>query len=712
MSEIEKILQSMTLEQKIAQLIQIPYTCYSKEEAEEWARRGVGSFLHVMGDEARHLQKIAVESGAKIPLLFGIDAIHGHCLNNRATVFPTQLSMACSFSPELIKKMGRATAREVSANGLHWTFSPVLCLARDDRWGRVGETFGEDPYLAGELGAAIIEGYQGEDNSADTSIIACAKHYIGYGEATGGRDSYDTSVTYRKIKETFLPPFERAIEAGCASVMTAYGSIDGTPCTADKKLLREILKDQLKFNGFVVTDWQNVAHLIHEQHVAENEREASRIALEAGNDMMMNAPEFYESMISLVKSGGVDEALVDEAVMRILNVKERFGLLDDPFKQADEGYFGCEEHLHIAEEIAEESVVLLKNDGVLPLEGKYQNILVVGQSADDIHCQYGDWTYFSHPLPNYEEMPRRPYCTLLEGVREVGKEFGCNVTYEKGCEIESDDESGFANAVKAAEKCDLIIFACGDNIRLAAEGRDRADVALTKSQKKLFAELCRTGKPIVSVLISTKPLCIPEIDAASNAVLTNFNGGMFGGRALAKTIFGELNPSGKLPISFPYHVGQQPVYYNQLPGWHADSYIDMPNKPLYPFGKGLSYTSFAYSDLQFDNRSLKLKVTVTNTGERDGKEVVQIYFRDLVSSVITPVKRLIAFRKIALSAGESATLEFGFTRNDFSLINAREERVTEAGEFEIMAGGSSNDNDLLKMMFILKLKGNEIQYKN
>lgn len=688
----------MTLEQKVAQLVQITYAHISKEEAEEWARRGVGSFLHVLGDEARHLQKIATQSGAKIPLLFGIDAIHGHCLNKRATVFPTQLSMACSFDPELIKKMGRATAREVSADGLHWTFSPVLCLARDIRWGRVGETFGEDPFLAGELGAAIIEGYQGGD---DASIIACAKHYIGYGEATGGRDSYDTSVTYRKIKEVFLPPFARAIEAGCASVMTAYGSIDGTPCTADKKLLCDILKDGLNFNGFVVTDWQNVGHLIRDQHLAKNEKDASLISLEAGNDMMMNAPEFYESMISLVKSGEVQESLVDEAVMRILSVKERFGLLDDPYKQANEDYLACEEHLRLAEEIAEESAVLLKNDGILPIERKYKNILVVGQSADDIRCQYGDWTYFSHPLPDYEQPPHRPYCTLLEGVRESAERLGCNVVYEKGCEIESNDESGIEVAVKAAEKCDLIVFACGDNIHLAAEGCDRADVTLTKAQNQLFAALCQTNKPIVSILVATKPLCIPEIDRSSNAVLTNFNGGMFGGRSLAKVLFGELNPSGKLPISFPHHVGQQPVYYNQLPGWHASSYVDMPNKPLYPFGKGLSYASFAYSDCRFDVQTLKLKVTVTNTGVRDGKEVVQIYCRDLVSSVMTPVKRLIAFRKIAISAGESKTLEFEFTRKDFSLVNAQEERVTETGEFEIMAGGSSDDGDLLKTNFIL-----------
>lgn len=350
----------MTLEQKVAQLIQIPYAQVVREKAIEWMKRGVGSFLHVFGEDARELQKIAIESGAHIPLLFGIDAVHGHCLNRKATVFPTQLSMACSFDPDLIKRMAQAAAKEISADGLHQTFSPVLCLGRDIRWGRVDETFGEDPYLAGELGAAMVKGYQGEDNAADTSVMACAKHYIGYGEATGARDSYDTSITYRKVKDTFLPPFEKAVKAGCASIMTAYGSIDGTPCTSDKKSLREILKTELGFDGFVVTDWQNVAHLICDQHTAADDKEASKQALESGNDMMMNAPEFYDAVLSLVRSGEVDEKLLDEAVERILTAKMCFGLFDNPFKQADAKYLGCADHLRLNKELTRESMVLKK----------------------------------------------------------------------------------------------------------------------------------------------------------------------------------------------------------------------------------------------------------------------------------------------------------------------------------------------------------------
>lgn len=695
MTQVDRIIKNMTLEQKAAQLIQIPYAQCGKELSEEWARRGAGSFLHVFGEDAKHLQQIAIESGAHIPLLFGIDAVHGHCLNRKATVFPTQLSMACSFDPALMKQMAAAAAKEISADGLHQTFSPVLCLGRDIRWGRVDETFGEDPYLAGELGAAMVEGYQGEDNAADTSVIACAKHYIGYGEATGARDSYDTSITYRKVKDTFLPPFEKAVAAGCASVMTAYGSIDGTPCTADKKLLKELLKGQLGFDGFVVTDWQNVGHLVHDQYVAANEKEASRMALESGNDMMMNAPEFYNAVLELVRGGEIAESLLDEAVRRILMIKMRFGLFGNPYKQADEKYLGCKEHLQLNKKIAEESTVLLKNDGVLPLTGK-KNILVAGASADDIRCNYGDWTYFSHPLPNYDTPPVRPYVTFYEGVQELAAKYNCTVQYVKGCEINAEIEGGIDKAVAAAKKADIVLFACGDNILLAHEGCDRADMRLPESQRELFKALCGVGKPIVTALISTKPLCIPEIDEQSSAVLTNFNGGMFGGLALAKVIFDEINPSGKLPISFPYHVGQQPCYYNQLPGWHAASYTDMPREPLYSFGHGLSYTKFVYSDISFDEKTLTLKVTVRNVGKCDGTETVQVYFRDLVSSVLTPVKRLVAFRKVPLAAGKSKAEKFTFTQQDFSFVNANEERVTEPGVFEITVGGGSRDKDLCK----------------
>ncbi len=698
MVTIKEIIKNMTLEQKAAQLVQIPYSQVGREKAEEWAKRGVGSFLHVFGDEAKHLQEIAVQSGAKIPLLFGIDAVHGHCLNRKATVFPTQLGMACSFDPTLVKNVAQATAREIAADGLHWTFSPVLCLGRDIRWGRVGETFGEDPLLAGELGAAMVEGYQGDDNASDTSVIACAKHFIGYGEATGGRDSCDSSVTYRKIRELFLPPFERAIKSGCATVMTAYGSIDGTPCTSDKKLLKEILKEQLNFDGFVVTDWQNISHLIHDQHVAEDDKQASRLAIERGNDMMMNAPEFLKTVTELVQNGEVSENTIDEAVERILKVKTRFGLFADPFKHAEKNYLGCEDHLRLNKDMARESVVLLKNNGILPLSSN-KKILVVGPSADDIRCNYGDWTYFSHPVFDYEKQPSRPYVTFLEGVLEVGQRRGFAVKYVKGCEINDEIEGGIADAVGEAKKADIILFACGDNILLASEGKDRADIRLPKAQRDLFQALHSANKPIVTALICTKPLCIPEVDDKSAAVLTNFNGGMFGGLALAEAIFGEIDPSGRLPISFPRHIGQQPCYYNQLPGWHCRSYVDMPETPLYSFGMGLSYTSFTYTETDFDEDNLVLRVKVNNVGDRDGTDIVQIYMRDTVSSVMTHVKRLIAFRKLRLKSGESKDVVFGFLARDFSFVNAQEQRAVESGEFEITVGASEEIKFKVQLRF-------------
>ncbi len=691
--KIKQIISGMTLEQKAAQCTQISYAHVTKEQAEEWARRGVGSFLHVIGDEARRLQGIAVNSG-NIPIIFGIDAIHGHCLNRKATVYPSQLSMACSWDSAIVKKIARQTAEEVTTDGVHWVFSPVLCLARDIRWGRVDETFGEDGYLAGELGAAIVKGYQGEDNTGATSVVACAKHFIGYGEATGGRDSYDSELTYRKIKDTFLPPFQKAFDAGCASVMTAYGSIDGTPCTADDVLLKDILRDEAGFDGFTVTDWANVDHLVNTHMCYENTDEAAIAALNGGNDMMMFTSAFYDAIINAVKSGRIDEKKLDKAVEHILSVKIRFGMFDDPYKNTNKSVLACTEHLQTAKKIAQEGVVLLKNDGILPLDKKLK-IAVVGENATDIRAQYGDWTYFTHPTPNYETKPVRPYVTLLEGVAaraKAGYELGCHVLGEA-------DDGEIQKAVELAKNSDVIIFAFGDNVKISGEWHDLGKCEPTSSQQKLFDALCAVGKPIISVMIASKPLCIPQIAERSNALITNFNGGMFGGEAIAKVIFGEINPCGKLPITFPYHIGQQPCYYAQLLGWHGTKYQDLPEKPLFPFGFGLSYTRYSYTDVKFDEKNLKLSATVTNTGDRDGTEIAQVYFRDKVSTVLTPVKRLIAFKRVGLKSGESKSIEFEFTPKNFSFVNKAEKRVTEKGEFTIMIGGSSDDGDLTKLDF-------------
>lgn len=698
----KEILTQMTLAEKAAQMVQVPFAYVTREEALDWAKRGAGSFLHVLGEDAREIQQHALGTRLGIPVLFGIDAIHGHGLNQKAAIFPSQLAAACSWNPAVAEEMGRVTAREVSADGLHWTFSPVLCLGRDTRWGRINETFGEDPYLAGELGAAIIRGYQGENIADGEHILACAKHYIGYGDAIGGRDSCDTEMTFRKLKETFLPPFQRAVEAGVATIMTAYGSIDGTPFTASERAMREILRGELGFAGFVVTDWDNVASLVEKQFVAKDIEEASLLAARAGNDMMMTTTAFYESAIRLVESGALDESVLDEAVMNILRVKLAMGLFEQPQDRGTPACLGCAEHLQSALFAARESITLLKNDGILPLNNSIRKIAVVGANADDIRAQYGDWTYFTHPHPSPKQTPARPYVTLLEGVRLLAQPRGIAVSFARGCGPLPSEADDLDAAVAAASEADVVIFGVGDVIEQAGEYRDRADLSLSGAQEALFERLLALGKPIVTVLISTKPLCVSRVAEGSSAFFAAFNGGMYGGQAVAEAIFGEINPAGKLPISFPRHSGQIPVYYNSLPGWHGGRYVDLPETPLFAFGEGLSYTSFTYSNLRVEQASLRIFVTLTNIGARAGNETAEVYVCDLVSSILTPIKRLVAFQKVHLESGESRELVFQLRRDDFSLVRADETRVVEPGDFTLFVGGSSKDSDLLSQGITLE----------
>ena len=703
--QVEQLLRKMTIEEKAAQMVQVPYAMVGREEALRWARLGAGSFLHVLGDNAREIQKTAMEeSRLGIPVIFGIDAIHGHGLNENATIFPTQLAAACSFDPAVAEEMGRVTAREVATDGLHWTFSPVLCLGRDTRWGRVNETFGEDPYLAGEMGAAIVRGYQGESLDSDESILACAKHYIGYGEATGARDSVDTEMTYRKMREVFLPPFRRAVEAGCATIMTAYGSIDGTPFTIDEKSMKDILRGELGFDGFVVTDWDNVNSLVRRQHVAKDAKEASLLAAKAGNDMIMTSTEFYEAAIAGVREGTIPETLLDDAVRHILTIKLRMNLFEKPEKKGVPGCFGCEAHLDAARRAAEKSVVLLENNGVLPFAGDVKKIAVIGPNADDIRAQYGDWTYFSHPLPNPTHPAMRPYATVKEGMGAACAARGAACVYHQGCGVLASDADDIAGAVEAARDADAIVLVLGDEISLIGEEKDRACLELSGRQAELFAALRALGIPLVTVLVASKPLAMGAAATEADAFVCAFNGGMFGGEAVAKVLFGEVNPSGRLPISFPRHSGQLPVYYNGLPGWHrreGKGYCDLPLEPLYAFGQGMGYSAFAYSGLEIKADTLTASVTVENVGEYVGTETVQFYMRDVVSSVITPVRQLIGIKQVTLFPGESARVSMQFDREAFSLVNRQEQRVVEPGEFVLMAGRSSRAQDLLEVSFTL-----------
>lgn len=705
----KSLLQQMTTEEKVAQMIQVSYADVGREEAIRWASLGAGSFLHVLGDDAREVQRAAMQTRLGIPVIFGIDAIHGHGLNKNATIFPSQLAVACSWDPELVEKMGEVTAREVATDGLHWTFSPVLCLGRDTRWGRINETFGEDSYLTGELGAAIIRGYQGEDLSDGEHILACAKHYLGYGEAVGARDACDSEVTERKVREVFLPPFKKAVEAGCATIMTAYGSTDSSPLTANRRLMHDILRNELGFDGFVITDWDNTKNLLTRQHVAKDIEEASIMAAKAGNDMIMVTLDFYEAMLSALKNGAVDISVIDEAVLHILTVKYEMELFEKPEKTGKADCFSCEEHLAVALDASRKSVTLLRNNGMLPLDSACKKVAVIGPNADDIRAQYGDWTYFTHPHPDPSRTPVRPYVTVKEGIEALCKENGAEFSYAKGCSVlptvsEPDtvcENADLDAAVAIAKEADAVIYVVGDMIDQFGEYKDRADLSLSGRQTELFYRLQATGKPICTVLVASKPLCLGDVAEKADAVICSFNGGMFGGQAVAEAVFGKLNPSGRLPISFPRHSGQLPVYYNQLPGWHGGKYCDLPATPLFAFGEGIGYTSFEFSNLNFCKDSYTVTLDVENTGKCEGTETIQLYLHDVVSSVMTVGKRLIAFKKINLTPGEKQTVTITLSREDFTLINAECKAVVEPGEFILMAGKSSKDKDMIKITVTL-----------
>lgn len=706
--KIENILSQMTLEQKVAQMMQLPYnSTMDFEEALDWARKGAGSFLNVIGEPARLLQEAACNSKLGIPLIFGVDAVRGHALNENATVFPTQLACACSWDREIAKTMGEVTAKEVRADGLHWTFSPLLCLARDTRWGRVNETFGEDPYLVGELAAATIKGYQGDNLADGEHILACAKHYIAYGESTGAKDAYDSPVTYRKIREVFLPPFKKAVDAKVATIMTAYGSIDGTPVGIDEYIMKDVLRDELGFDGFVVTDWKNATSLVTKQMIAANDVQAATLTANGGNDMIMSSPEFYQAAIDSVKSGMLDEKIIDDAVRNILRIKLRMGIFENYNGKVDASFIGCQEHQLKALEAARRSVTLLKNGGVLPLD-KNTRVALIGKNADDIKAQYGDWTYFTHPVPDPDHIAKRPYTTLKEGMMGISDA----VTYSFGCGPLTDDKDDIEGAVNVAKAADVIVLAVGDEISQIGEKKDRANLSLSGRQLELFNELKKLSKPIVTVLISSKPLAIPEVAEGSDALLVAFNGGAHGGRAVAEVLYGKYEPCGRLPISFPYHSGQVPVYYNHYLGWHGKSngeyvegkYCDLPQNPLFTFGEGLAYTGFEYSNIEFDAKTLVASVTVTNTGNRPALETVQVYFRDMVSSVLTPLKQLIAYKQVRLEPKQSEKVTFTLDKMDFSLVNKKEKRVVEEGEFQLLIGHSAKDSDLLKISFEHKFK--------
>lgn len=704
---VADLLSRMTLEEKVGQLYQHNGNDHPQEQIEQ---NHVGSFLHVLGEVNNELQRLASETRLGIPLIFGIDAIHGHAFWPTATVFPTQLALACSWNQDLVRDVGRITAKEVAATGAHWTFSPVLGTVRDLRWGRVNETFGEDPYLIGALGRAIVEGYQGDDLSDPDTILACAKHYAAYSETQGGRDSSEAEHTERKMRSIFLKPFKDVVEAGCATIMAGYQAIDGVPCSANRWLLHDVLRDEWGFEGFVVSDWDNIGRMIYDQNVCATLEEAIALAVPAGNDMAMVTTNFCETTLKLVRDGALDEAVIDEACRRILRLKFALGLFDDNRYidlDAIGEVVGNADHRAVALEAAYQSIVLLKNENdLLPLSTDVKRIAVIGPNADDVVAQLGDWvSWEQRGSADGTSRPRESISTVLDGMRARP---GILVDYRRGCDVKDPHDADIDDAVKVAAEADVAILVLGDDTTLNGETRDRANLDLSGAQLQLVQAVHATGTPVVVVLISGKPLSIPWIAEHIPAIVEAWNPGMAGGEAVAGILFGDRNPMGRLSVSFPYHVGQQPIFYNQMPGWHGGKYADMPVEPLFAFGYGLSYTRFVYDDLEVltpeleHGDDLQVQIMVSNIGERAGTEVVQLYVRDLFSSVTTPVKELKAFARVELEPGESQQVGLTVPYEQLALVNQHCETVVESGEFSVMVGSSSRDQDLLKAKFLVR----------
>lgn len=693
----------MTLEEKVGQLMMWDAR---GEDLSFINTRQPGSILHILGAKVGRAMDLAARNRLGIPLLVGEDGIHGHSFWKGSTIFPTELGLAGSWNPELIEQVGRVTAEEMAPTGIHWTFSPVLCLTRDLRWGRTGETFGEDPYLIGEFGAALIRGFQGKGLDDPTGVLATAKHYAGYSETQGGRDASEADISRRKLRSYFLPPFERAARSGAMTFMTGYQSMDGVPSTINRWLLTDVLKNEWGFRGVLVTDWDNVGRLVYEQKVAASYADAAIMALRAGNDIMMTTPRFYEGALEAVRAGRLAESEIDAPVRRLLALKFRMGLFENQ-RRPDLARAAAEiarpDHRAANLAAARQSLVLLQNKGLLPLDtAKVKSIAVVGPNADDDLQQLGDWSLGSpqHP-PEAGKHPREKTTTVLDGIRALAP-AGVTVRYERGCAIVDDDLSGIPAAVAAAQAADVVVAVVGDHLKFIGEEKSTATLELQGGQVALLDALEKTGKPMIVALVNSKPLVLPPSAKRAAAILEGFNSGMEGGRAVAEAAFGQLNPSGKLTISIPVHVGQQPVFYSQVRGQHGDRYADLTQEPLFPFGHGLSYTQYRYSNLSLSSPTLArgqtatVSVDVENTGPRAGDEIVQVYVSDVVTSATWVNKALKGFARVHLAPGEKKTVPVALPWEAFQIVDAEGRSVVEPGEFAILVGPSSRDRDLLK----------------
>ena len=754
---IADLLGRMTLEEKVGQMMQLD--ARSGDLDDLIVNKHVGSILHTSpSDLPKAVETVNTKTRLGIPLVIGDDCIHGYSFWPGATIFPEQLGMATTWDSEKVQAAGRATAEEVSATGVHWTFSPVLCIARDTRWGRVGETFGEDPYLIGEMASSIVKGYQGGAKAgeplAKDAILACAKHFAGYSETQGGRDASEADLSHRKLESWFLPPFERVAKEGCGTFMLGYESIEGVPVTFNKWLLSDRLRGAWNYQGTLITDWDNVGRSVWEQKVKPDYVQAAADAVKSGNDLVMTTPKFYEGAIEAVKTGLLDESLIDAAVARILALKFRLGLFEDPRLPDQErinAVIGSEEHQQLNLEVAREAVALLKNNGSLPFNAAgAKRIAVVGPLADDAQTQLGDWAGSSGQI-NWmpDGHPREMITTVLDGFKQLSPE-GCEVVYSRGANIVDlvpDPEGEFYpdgqprpkigvsakldralldEAVENARQSDLIVAVVGDVIQAIGEGCSTATLELLGGQNALIDALSNvareTGKPFVVVLVSSKPQVLPASVIGTNGVIVDEtpaegtsallwapSPGMKGGQAIAEIILGETEPSGRLPITFPRHAGQLPVYYNQIRGQHGNRYADLTQNPAFAFGEGLSYTTFEYGEPTVTNvpesgmfaetDTVHAEITLTNTGDRKGTEVVQLYIGDIVTSYSWTDRELKAFQRVELEPGKSKTVAFDIPVSDCTIVDSEANRIVEPGEFEVLIGHSSRREHLKRTTF-------------
>jgi len=715
-ARVSELLAKMNLEEKVAQLGSVSVRRlmtdgkFDIEKARELLKHGIGQITRIAGGSdlppkeaaqlANEIQRFLLEETR-----LGIPAIvHEECLSGLmargATTFPQAINLASTFEPDLVREMTTAIRKEMRAVGAHQGLSPVLDVLRDPRWGRTEETFGEDPYLIACMAVAYITGLQGDD--LKQGIVATAKHFSGHGCSEGGRNCAPVHVGLREFREVLSFPFEVAVRvAKVQSIMNAYHDVDGVPCAASRDLLTEILRREWGFDGIVVSDYGSVHMLSNVHRVAIDEKDAACQALYAGIDIELPDIHCYTKLVNAVQEGLISEAIIDEAVRRVLTVKERLGLFDNPIfvdPDAAVAIFDAPEHRQLARFIAQKSMVLLKNDGnLLPLRKDLSSIAVIGPNADDPRNMLGDYTYMAHL--DLKESPV-PIVTVLEGIK-TKVSFATKVLYAKGCEVFGGTTEGIAEAVEVAKEAEVIVLVVGDRSGLfgrgtVGEGCDRVDLRLTGHQEELVRAVVETGKPVVLVLVNGRPVTLGDLVDKIPAIVEAWFPGEEGGNAIADVLFGDVNPGGKLPITFPKVVGQVPLHYSRAQLSHRD-YVEMRNQPQFPFGHGLSYTKFEYSNLTIlpekisPAGTVSISVTVKNVGDREGDEVVQLYVRDVVASRVRPVKELKGFKRVTLKPGEARKVIFRLSADQLAFYNRAMRLVVEPGDIEVMVGSSSED---------------------